>query len=54
MSNESKHDRQFVRIELNPSQQAQVKAELGKDADALELTTMELEERIAPRMLPIE
>ena len=49
MSTESKKDNSFVRIELTPSQQEQVFDEVGKQAEAIELTTHELEERVAPR-----
>ena len=42
-----------VRIELTSAQQEQIKARTGKDAETLELTVEELEERIAPgRRLP--
>lgn len=41
----------FVRIPLTPEQRAQVQAETGKNAEAIELSVRELEERIAPRML---
>jgi len=37
-----------VRIKLTPDQKAQVKAATSKDAEAIELTAAELEERIAP------
>jgi hypothetical protein len=36
------------RIELTPDQKSKVRAATGKDADAVELTVEELEERIAP------
>jgi hypothetical protein len=36
------------RIELTPEQKSKVRAATGKDADAVELTVEELEERIAP------
>jgi hypothetical protein len=36
------------RIELTPEQKAQVRNLTGKDADAVELSVEELEERIAP------
>lgn len=49
MSMESKKDKNFVRIELTPSQQEQVEQQIGKKGDAIELTTQELEERVAPR-----
>ena len=37
------------RIELTPEQRAQVRNATGKDAEAVELSVEELEERIAPR-----
>jgi uncharacterized small protein (DUF1192 family) len=37
-----------VRIELTPEQKAKVRAATGKDAEAVELSVEELEERIAP------
>ena len=37
------------RIELTPEQKAKVRAATGKDAEAVELSVEELEERIAPR-----
>ena len=37
-----------LRIKLTPEQKAQVQAATGKDAEALELSVEELEERIAP------
>ena len=36
------------RIKLTPEQKAQVQAAAGKDAEALELSVEELEERIVP------
>jgi hypothetical protein len=41
----------FVRIELTKAQQENVKATTGKDAEAIELSVQELEERIAPLRL---
>ena len=38
----------FVRIELTPAQREQVKAKTGRDSQAIELTSAELEERIVP------
>ena len=38
-----------VRTDLTPEQQAKVRSEIRKDADAAELSVEELEERIAPR-----
>jgi hypothetical protein len=49
MSNQSSNDKNVVRIELTPAQQATVLQETGKQAAAIELSTSELEERIAPR-----
>jgi hypothetical protein len=42
---------EFVRIDLNETQKAQVKEATGKEADAIELNAQELEERIAPRFM---
>ena len=43
-----KKDKEIVRIELTPEQKRLVKQQTGKDADAVELTAQELEDRIAP------
>jgi hypothetical protein len=37
-----------VRIQLTPEQKAQIKNTTGKNAEMIELTATELEERIAP------
>ena len=37
-----------IRIELTPEQKATVRNATGKDAEAVELSVQELEERIAP------
>jgi uncharacterized small protein (DUF1192 family) len=37
-----------IRIELTPEQKAKVRNATGKDAEAVELSVEELEERIAP------
>jgi uncharacterized small protein (DUF1192 family) len=37
-----------VRIQLTPEQKALVKGATGKNAEAIELSVTELEERIAP------
>jgi len=47
MSNEGSQ----VRITLTPEQRAMVKNATGKDAESLELSVQELEERIAPARL---
>ena len=38
-----------IRIELTPEQKAKIRSATGKDAEAVELSVEELEERIAPR-----
>lgn len=43
-------DKEIVRIDLTPEQKQLVRKEVGKEADAVELTVKELEERIAPRI----
>ena len=45
-----KKEQEIVRIDLTPEQKQFVKKEIGKDAEAIELTAHELEERIAPLM----
>lgn len=41
------------RLKLTPEQQAEIRKATGKNADALELSVQELEERIAPsKLLP--
>jgi hypothetical protein len=45
-----KNEKEIVRIELTPEQKQLIKKETGKDAEAVELTTQELEERIAPKI----
>ena len=46
-----KKEKEIVRIEFTPEQKQILKKEIGKEADAVELTVNELEERIAPRMI---
>ena len=46
-----KKEKEIVRIELTPEQKSFIKHEIGKDADAVELTASELEERIAPKYI---
>lgn len=41
-------EKDIVRIDLTNPQKQIVKKETGKDAEAIELTVRELEERIAP------
>ena len=45
---ETRNEPRYVRIELTPEQRAQVKAQTGRDSRAIELTALELEERIVP------
>jgi hypothetical protein len=45
-----KKESEIVRINFTPEQKDFVKKEIGKDAEAVELTVGELEERIAPRV----
>jgi uncharacterized small protein (DUF1192 family) len=42
------------RIELTPEQKAQVRTATGKEAEAVELSVEELEERIAPSTLSLK
>ena len=46
-----KKEKEIVRIDFTPEQKQIIKKEIGKEADAVELTVNELEERIAPRMI---
>ena len=43
-----------IRIELTDDQKAQVRKATGKDAEAVELTVDELEDRIAPMKAKIK
>ena len=43
-----KKEKEIVRIELTPEQKQLIKKQTGKDAEAVELSVGELEERIAP------
>ena len=40
----------FVRIDLSPEQTQQLRAQLGLEVKAIELSIEELEQRIAPRL----
>ncbi len=46
-----KKEQEIVRIDLTAEQRDHVRKETGKDAEAVELTVRELEERIAPSMV---
>jgi hypothetical protein len=50
MTMTKKDDKEVIRIDLTTQQKDQVKKEIGKDAEAVELTVNELEERIAPKV----
>ena len=50
MQNETSKNANFVRLELTPEQKATVRNSIGREADAIELSAQELEERIAPLM----
>jgi hypothetical protein len=43
-----KKENETVRLELTPEQKDLIKKQTGKDADVVELSVQELEERIAP------
>ena len=47
----TKNEKEIVRIDLTSGQKDQLKAKTGRDAEAIELTVQELEERIAPRKM---
>ena len=51
MSDNQKKNDGFLRIDLTPSQSEKIKQTTGKDAEAIELTVNELEDRIAPRRI---
>lgn len=42
-------DKEIVRIDLNDKQKVQIEKATGKQAEAIELSVQELEERISPR-----
>jgi len=44
-----KDNKDVVRINLTPAQKDQLKNQTGKDAESIELSVTELEERIVPR-----
>jgi len=44
----TKNEKEVIRIDLTKAQKEQVKKEIGKEAEAIELTAQELESRIAP------
>jgi hypothetical protein len=51
MSSEAGKERKVVRIELTEPQQDAVFQDTGRRAEAIELSPVELEERIAPRKM---
>lgn len=52
MSFDAKKEKNFIRIDLTPSQQSKVLEQTGKQAEAIEFSAAELEERIAPAKAP--
>ena len=54
MQNETSKTPNFVRLELTPEQKKQVRNSIGREADAIELSARELEERIAPMIRKLE
>ena len=46
-------DQKIVRIDLTDDQKNRIKQETGKDAEAVELSIQELEDRIAPRSMMV-
>jgi len=45
-----KDNKDVVRINLTPEQKDQLKNQTGRDAESIELSVTELEERIVPRI----
>jgi len=45
-----RNEGEMIRIDLTVDQKARITAESGKEAEAIELTVRELEERLAPRL----
>ena len=41
-------EKEIVRIDLTKEQKQQLRKEMGKEVEAIELTVEELEERVAP------
>jgi len=46
--------KESVRINLTDEQKAQIRRQTGKDAEVVEFSVEELEERIAPTKTPIK
>jgi hypothetical protein len=46
-----KDEKSHVKLQLTPEQKAEIRNATGKDAESLELSVQELEERIAPGQL---
>jgi hypothetical protein len=53
MTDSQKKNEEFVRISLTPDQAQKVRQTTGKDAEAIELTVSEIEDRIAPRRISL-
>jgi hypothetical protein len=48
---ENKNPQETIRIELNEEQKQQLRERTGQDANAIEFSVQELEERIAPTLI---
>jgi uncharacterized small protein (DUF1192 family) len=48
---ENKNPQETIRIELNEEQKQQLRERTGQDANAIEFSVQELEERIAPMVV---
>jgi hypothetical protein len=44
-------EKDLIRIDLTPSQRQLLRATIGRDVEAIELTVEELEQRIAPSLI---
>ena len=45
---ETRDSKQPIRIQLTPEQAREIKVAIGRDAEAIELTVQELEQRVVP------
>ena len=47
---QARHEKDLIRVQLTDEQRKMVKDATGRDGAAIELTVIELEERIAPKL----
>ena len=47
---QARHEKDLIRVQLTDEQRKMVKDATGRDGDTIELTVIELEERIAPKL----